>query len=605
MLMRQIRDKTKLVMIVVAVAFVGWLALDFGAEWAEMGAAGGGELGRVNGQPVSYEAYMTTYQQLVEQARQQTGAQLSREQIRQIEEMAWQQTVSQMLIDQEMQRRGIRVTDAEIRHAARWNPHPGLMQNELFLTDGRFDMQKYQQFLSGPTASDELLVQLEQYYRETLPREKLLRQVAAGTYVSDAELWRAWRDRNETATVEYVALDLQQLVPEEITVTDDEVRARYRAERDRLTRPATARVNVAYLPKAPSAADTAAALEHARELRAEIAGGADFTEVARRESADPGSREAGGDLGTFQRGQMVPAFDRVAFSAPIGEVSEPVLSQFGYHLIQVQEREGDEARARHILIPVEPTEEGLDRLYARADTLEMVAEREGITAASARVPGAAVREGIAVSETSPFIPGVGSAVEAVEWAQDEAQESDPLTVSPLFETDQAFYVVEVQSFSPAGTIPLEEAAPQLRQQIEMEKRRARAREIGQAVAAEARSGRPLQEVAAERGLEVETAGPFSRVDPNPVFGQANAAVGAAFGLPIGQVSNPVETRAGLFLVRPVERTEADREEFEAQKEQLRASMMYMQQQEQIARWMEELRQDARIVDRRSEVLTRS
>lgn len=75
------------------------------------------------------------------------------------------------------------------------------------------------------------------------------------------------------------------------------------------------------------------------EIRKRILGGEDFATIARAESADTGSGANGGDLGLFKRGQMVQAFDQVAFSIPVGELSEPVKTQFGYHLIKVERRE--------------------------------------------------------------------------------------------------------------------------------------------------------------------------------------------------------------------------------------------------------------------------
>jgi peptidyl-prolyl cis-trans isomerase SurA len=81
-----------------------------------------------------------------------------------------------------------------------------------------------------------------------------------------------------------------------------------------------------------------------------VSGLEDFESVARRESEDPGSGQAGGDLGEFERGMMVPEFDEVVWVLPIGEVSEPVRTQFGWHLIEVTARTDDKAQARHILI---------------------------------------------------------------------------------------------------------------------------------------------------------------------------------------------------------------------------------------------------------------
>ncbi|HEX2094898.1 MAG TPA: peptidylprolyl isomerase [Longimicrobiaceae bacterium] len=609
-MMQMLRGKAgKILGVIFALAFVGWMFFELGLGVTGQGpTANTNELGRVNGEPVLYPRYQAVIQELSQQA-QQGGAQLSAEQRRELEEAAWNRIVDEMLIEQAIRERGIRASDEEVRQAVLSNPHPSLMQNELFLTNGQFDLAKYQRFLTGPTANEELLLQLEDYYRAMVPQSKLFRQVAAGTYVSDAQLWRSWQDRNETATVEYVALDVARLVPGDVQVTDREVRRYYDDHPDEFKRDASARLTLAVLPRTATAADTAVTLQRAQALRAEIVGGADFAAVAKRESADPGSKDRGGDLGSFGRGQMVPAFEQAAFSLPVGEVSQPVLSPFGYHLIQVQERSGDQVKARHILLTIEKSEEEQDRFLARADSLESLAERQGLERA-ARAMGVSIRTGVTVSEGSPFVPGIGSALEAVEWAQVEARDDESGrggrgAISELMETEQAFYVARLESYTPEGRLSLAEATPQIRRQLVLEKKQARAAEIGRQMTAEVRGGKTLQQVAAARGLEVRTAGPFTRVDPNPVFGQANAAIGAAFGVPVWRVGDPVRTSAGVFIIRPVARTEADRKAWEAQKRQQRNLILARLQQEAVTRWMQGLREQAEIEDRRKEVLQQS
>jgi peptidyl-prolyl cis-trans isomerase D len=603
-MMQDLRQKTKIVMIVVALAFVGLMVFEWGMDMSGQSAAmQTGEIGRVNGRPISNEEYSATYQQLYQQAQQQQGGSLSAEQIREIERAAFDQVVNEILLEQEIARRGIRVTNEEIRQAARWNPHPQLAQQEIFLTDGRFDIFKWQQFLGSPAASDELLMQLEQYYRSVLPREKLIRQVTAGAYLSDAELWRLWRDQNEAASVEYVNLDLNRLVPGEVEVTEAEIRRYYQANEAQFTRPTTARLTLAVIPKADASADTAAARVRADAVRQEVLAGADFAVVAARESADPGSAQMGGALGTITRGQTVPPFEEAVFSLPIGQVSQPVRTDFGYHIIQVEERTGDAARARHILITPQPNDAALDRLYARADSLDNLGQRVGLERA-ARATDAQVIENVVVTSNAPFVPEIGSVFDAVDWAASEAA-ADGATVSPVFENPNAFYMARREAVTPAGRMSLQEASGEIRRRLVLEKKRAAARQIGEQILAEVRGGRSLEEAATARGLSVQTQGPFTRVDPNPVFGQASAAVGAAFGTPVGQVSQVAEAQAGLFLVRPTSRTESDREEFEAQKEQIRAGATFQLQQQQAARFLQDLRESADIVDRRNQVLVRS
>jgi peptidyl-prolyl cis-trans isomerase D len=600
-MMQSMRDNTKIVMIFVALAFVGLMVFEWGMDITGRGSSGTNELGRVNGQPVQYAAYTTIYQQLYDQARQQAGGTLTAEQVHQVEDQAFNQVVNEILIQQELKRRGISVSDEEIRQAAMWNPHPQLMQNELFQTNGQFDIKKWQDFLASPSANEQLLMQLEQYYRETLPREKLMRQVTAGSWLSDAQLWQVWKDRNETATVNYVQLELSKLVPGDMPVSDGEISDYYKAHEDQFKRPATGRFTVAILSKAPTGADSAAAFQKANQVKQELAAGGDFAAIAKRESSDAGSKDQGGELGTFSRGQMTPAFEAVAFSLPVGQTSDPVLTPFGLHIIQVEEHKDDTVRARHILIPIKPSDEALDALYTRADSLESLTASIGLQRA-AQATHATVRPGVILSEAQAYIPGVGSALEAVDWAKSDAGQQPDSTISPLYETPEAFYIVNRDAFQKAGSVPLKEATPEIRRELVLQKKRAKAREIGQQMVAAVRAGKTLEQVAKEHGLVVESLGPFSRTDPNAVFGQATAAVGASFGVPVGKVSDVTETLAGLFIVQPTAHVEANRADFDKQKSQFRMMALYQIQQQEASRFITALRQEAKIVDRRSQVL---
>jgi foldase protein PrsA len=80
-------------------------------------------------------------------------------------------------------------------------------------------------------------------------------------------------------------------------------------------------------------------LATAQKIEAQLKAGKDFAALAHQYSIDPGSKDKGGELGTFRRGQMVPAFDAAAFSLPVGQISAPVKSPFGYHIIQVEKRD--------------------------------------------------------------------------------------------------------------------------------------------------------------------------------------------------------------------------------------------------------------------------
>lgn len=597
-MMRTMRENTKVVMLITALAFVGLMVFEWGMDLSGRSSAqvSGGEIGRINGEAVSYEEFIRVYNALYEQQSQFMDGPMTTAQTREIEDAAWEQVVLDRLLAQEVKRRRLEATDAEVRQAARFAPPPEFFTSPLFQTDGQFDPAKYEQFLAS-SGDPTLLLQLEAYYRQMIPRNKLYRQVVAGGYTTDAELWGIWRDQNERVRVRYLALDPATIVPAgAVTVTDDEVRAFYRRHQSEFERPARAQVRLVVLDKAPTAADTAAARERALELRREIVGGADFAEVARRESADPGSAAAGGDLGTFGRGVMTPAFEQAVWSLPIRRVSEPVLTPFGFHLIQVLSRRGDEANARHILIPIERSEDSEYALLEQADSLEALGEIMSVEEAAQQF-GLSTRTATFNADI-PIVAGLGRVDDGADWAFNEAQPGD---VSPVFETRDAFYMFELIEQMPAGMYPFEEVAMGIRTRLETEKLLERARQVGREIVDQLR-GSSLEEVAQARGLEVREAGPFTRAEFVPGLGQANAAIGTAFGLEEGKTSGLVEVDGTLFIIQTVEKTPADREEFEEQKDLLRAQVAAGLEQERWGRFLAALKDRAKIIDFREQVL---
>jgi peptidyl-prolyl cis-trans isomerase C len=147
---------------------------------------------------------------------------------------------------------------------------------------------------------------------------------------------------------------LAKKVTDEAKFTDLDLRAYYDAHKDDFEEAEGSHILIRFkgsrVPLKPNEKDLtdAEALAKAQDLRAKIVGGADFATIAKAESDDPGSAAKGGELGKFRHGQMVGPFDKAAFAAPIGQVTEPIRTDFGYHLIKISARTSksfDEAKA--------------------------------------------------------------------------------------------------------------------------------------------------------------------------------------------------------------------------------------------------------------------
>ena len=598
-MMQQLRKSTKWIMILVALAFGGLMFFDWGMDITGQTSGSFGEIGRVNGTPVVYEQYMASYRNLYDQIQEFQEEPVTNAQNSDLEDQAWDEVVNTILIQQELERRGIVVTDEEVVNAARFSPPREMMSNPAFQTEGVFDLARYQQFIA--TAENVVLLQLEAYYRDIIPRGKLLRQVGSGIYVSESELWGAYKDTNEKASVRYISFEPNiRVSDDEIEISPREISRYYNENLEDFAVPASAGVVSVSFSKTPTPGDTAAVVDRAAELRQSILDGEDFAEVAGRESDDLVSGAEGGSLGVFPKGRMLPAFDSAVFSARLNRITEPVKTRFGVHLIEVTDRWGqDSAQARHILLPFERTDDSEIGLLAMADSLEELGESMALAEAASLLGIEA--DTLDLIETRPIVPVAGDVAEGGEWIFDP--ETSPGDVSPVFENRTSFYALELVSVDPARYLTEDEAEAAIRGTIGVRKKLAVAVEEAQAVADEVRGGRSLAEAAREIGLEVRDAGPFARDDFVPGLGRHNAAVGTAFGLDIGEVSAAVEANRNAFVIERTGSEAADSLAWVAQIDLQRAQAVSTIRQQRLAQWIEALREIADIVDRREQVLS--
>jgi peptidyl-prolyl cis-trans isomerase D len=602
-MLRTMREKTKIIMLVLAVAFVGWLVFDVG-----MGVTGRSQsptsrdLGIVNGAPIRYQEWMLAYQQLTEgQRAQNPGQTMSREDQKTLEDEAFEQLVADHLLQAQYRKRGIVVTDDEIRNAARQMPPQEIVSSREFQTGGRFDPQKWDRFLaSGQQPA--FLVELENRYRTELPRLKLLEEVTSDIYVADAKLWSIYRDQHDSVTLRALVVRPEQAVANaSVQVTPQDLQAAYDAHRDSFRRPARAYLSYVGIVKAPQQIDSAVAMNHVRALRDSLLHGLDFATVAKAESADSASAKQGGLLPTFGHGQMAPAFDQAAFRSPVGKISEPVVTPFGIHLIKVERRTPDSVTARHILVPIERTGARLDTLAARPDSLDRLAAEQTEPAV---LDSVAQKMSLGINHTGPIYQG--SAVVLGRFRIPDvgvwAFETKVGELGPVIEISGAYYVFRLDSVMPAGIPPLELIAPEVQVGVMREKKRQAAEAIAKDAEQRLNSGQTLDQVSGALRLPIQTIGPFARTSTVPLLGTATEAVGVAFRLRVGERSRLLSSAEGYFLIEAMRRVRADSAVWEKQRDSERVAVIRAARQIRVQSFLESLRREATVVDNRAAVL---
>ena len=176
-------------------------------------------------------------------------------------------------------------------------------------------------------------------FADTLVKMLVLAEEGRRRKLDEAPAYKtqlALQTNNILAGMTYTEITKESKVPEE------EVRKYYDEHKSEFEQIQARHILIRFqgstVPVKPGQKDLTAdeALAKAKEIRAKIAAGGDFAALARAESDDPGNASAGGELGLFGHGRMVPSFDTAAFALKDGEISEPVKSQFGYHIIQTE-----------------------------------------------------------------------------------------------------------------------------------------------------------------------------------------------------------------------------------------------------------------------------
>ncbi len=555
-------------------------------------------VGKVNGRSIDARTYQNIVQQSIDARQRQSPTAMRLDDYQEVLEEVRDQIVQNSVLNAEYRRRGISVSDDEVVQAIRNSPLADFREVPEFQTDSQFDLAKYQRWLTSSVAQ-QYLPSLEAQYREELQRAKLLRVVTSDIYLSDAALWEQYRDENEKVKIGLTAIIPRNAVPDSsVRVSDGEVAAYYKAHAKEFERPQTSFLSFVALPRLTNAADTNLVRTRADSARQEILGGAPFAEVARRESSDSATAVKGGELGEWTRGSMDPAFDSAAFSLPLRTVSRPVLSQFGFHLIEITSRKGKKAKGRHILFPIEVTGAHRDQLDAPADSLEQLgAERTDPAALDTLARALKLRIGRAAPLQEGGKVQVGQLVvpDAGVWAF----QAKPGSTSPVIETSIAYYVFRLDSLHEAGVPPLNEIRSSVADAARDQKKWKAARDIAAAYLKRVEAGSSMAEAAKAMSLAHREFGPFTRINPpltNPVV------VGTAFGLKKGERSGILDTKDGLYVIAALDRVPADSAAFTKELEQYRARAINAAKQERVRNYLMALRKSAKIVDNRDKLL---
>jgi peptidyl-prolyl cis-trans isomerase D len=546
-----------------------------------------------------------------------------------LRQQAVRQLIQQAELQYESERMGLSVSDQEFRDELQYGPY-----KQAFFPGGKWiGSEKYKEMLTqgGTTVEN-----FERDVRLDLLQRKLVNVIGASATASEADVEQAFKDQNTKVKFEYAILKMED-VSKTIKPTDTELKAFYDANKPRYTNSIPEKRQIKYfvltdknfadkvtidpaeIQRAYSANQNAYRIPErvkvrhilietpkpgpdgkvdqkgiddarakAQDVLKQLKATGDWAGLAKKYSGDPGSKDKGGELDWLTRGQTVAEFDKVAFAQSKGQISDPVQSSFGFHIIQTEDKEDAHLKP---LAEVKPQieeaikQEKIKGLVSQAATdAEAIAQKQGLDKAAAKY-GAQVISSNPIARTDA-LPGIGPQPQLMDAIFSVNDKAGP----QANQTPQGTVVFEVTKIDPARTPSLEEIKDKVTADFKNQRAADILRRKIQEMADRAHAEHDLAKAAKEAGATVKTSDLVARTAQVPDIGSMSGPAAAAFTMKQGEISGPLNLGASQAVLQIVEKQEpsASDPEFAKQRDQLRERLASQKRQEVLGVFVNDL-----------------
>ncbi len=583
-----------------------------------LGTPGQGVVAKVAGADVTRDEVDRQARQMLQAQFPRGGAQ-AQALLPYFSERAAENLINQKAILAEADRLGLRATDAEVRDDLQKDPQfaqaifPGgnfigqvayeslLQQHDM--TVPMFEQSvkdeivfgKMRDLVTGGASVSEVDVRREFARQNTkvkfdyavIRRDDLLKDI----HPTDAEL-KAFYDSHkanyanaipEKRKVKYVVIDTEK-ISATTTVTPQEIEDYYDQHRSDFQVPE--QVNVRHilikapLPGADGKVDPTgleAARQKAEDILKQLKAGANFAELAKKYSEDPGSAKNGGSLGWIRRGQTVAEFEKAAFSLPKGGMSGLVQSSYGFHIIQVEDKQQAHtktlAEVKDQIEPAVKQETATKAANAQATQLLAQAQKTGL-AQAASAQGLQVISTDFVSRTDS-LPGIGSSPQFMGALFSEPEKS-PADVVQL---PDGYVVFQLGEIKPPETPTFDEIRSRVETDFKNDRADAFLTQKTQELSDRAKAEHDLRKAAKELGATVKTSDLVAPDGQVPDIGSMTGQASVAFTLNVGQTGGPISAGNDGVVLTVVDKQEPSEQEFAAKKDQIRDQLLQAKQGE--------------------------
>jgi peptidyl-prolyl cis-trans isomerase D len=582
----------------------------------------------VNGESISQREFIVHYQRTVERYREMFKGSFTPELLKNlnIKQSLLEEMIEARLVLQEARRLGLSATDEELMNA--------IAQVPEFHVNGRFNKERYIQLLRANRLTP---AQFEEDQRKQLTIQRLLGVLADAAHVTEAEVRERYRFEQEKINLQFIRFSVSDNLSE-VKITDEDVQKFYDRNKESLKEPL--KVQVEYIPysfeqfsgpvqltdkevedyysanratkfttpkqakvryimvRLDAGADAKqkeAAQVLANRIVAEARGGKNFADLAKKESQDP-SAEKGGEIGWLNQGQLPEALDKQIFALAKGEISEPIETPVGFHIVKVEDIKEEKTLSLAEAKPVITRELKLEKGKYEA---AKIADRDREKAASGNdLAKIAQESGSSLKTTRLFsegevLPEIGPTQDFYKTALAlKAKE-----VSSVIEGPNAYYVLKAKERTEAIVPPLDA----VRGKIEKGLKESKAYEMSVQQANDSldqvKKERNLAKLARDKKLKLEETGWFARnTQELPKVGELQNLTAGSLALSARKpIPDRIFTQAdAAFVFAFKEAQPADMAQFEKDKSQLMQQALAEARQRILLKFKDELKAKAKI-----------
>lgn len=607
----------KILLGAIVIVFVFWGVGNFGEQKETKAAI-------VNGDLITMQEYQDAYNRLVDRYRQNFGGKMDDNMIKRLNlrQKALDGLIDQRILLQEAAKLGFRVSEKEVAEAIR--------KMEVFQSNGVFNNRRYRYVLNQNRFTTEGFEFLQ---KNSMLEQKVRSLILGGVKVSENEAreWHKWN--NTSVSIDYILFEPKKYEdispgeeeikayfeehkenyktePEikvqylhfdsesyksEVRIPDEDINDYYEENNDEFKTEKTVEARHILLKKEKDS--TPEEIEKKKKKALEIMEmakqGRDFAELAKEYSEGP-TKDKGGDLGAFKKGAMAKPFSDRAFSMEPGEISEPVLTQYGWHIIKVEKVNEEKTlsldEVKEKIITKLTDQRAKDIAYDKADDFYDFCQDGDDLAKIAET------NNLGITTTDFFTKKGPDGVKNGPRFASVAFNLNVMDFTNIQDFGDGYYIIQVLEKTLPQISEFEDVREKIRADLIKEKQDEKAKQDADEFLASLKNGETMETVSKKYELTSKVTKPFKRTGSVPDIGYERDIAETAFKLSDKNKlpENAIKSRKGYYVISLKERKEPDPEEFEKEKDQVKERLLQQKQSKTFSAWLSKIKDKSEI-----------